>query len=298
MTTRNIEKPIIRQRTIATPRLTGGWMAHTITLMLTRCPSLRFFLTTLAFMVLSIQAGAVPESAPNDGTLRRIRVPILMYHYVSLPPANADDLRIELSLDPALFAEHITYLRDNNFQAISLYEISVALRFGHPLPPKPVVLTFDDGHLDHYTHVFPVLRANDFAGTFFVITAYADRRTPGHLTWEHINEMATAGMHIEPHTKNHFDLRNRDRDLLVYEILGSVESIAGHLGRQPVGFAYPAGQYDEAALAVMRQTPLKAAVTTRHGALLTSTEMLEMPRLRVTSGMSAVGLAHLLNARD
>ena len=47
---------------------------------------------------------------PADGTLRRLRLPILMYHYVSPIPPEADNYRRELTVEPELFAAHMDYL--------------------------------------------------------------------------------------------------------------------------------------------------------------------------------------------
>lgn len=238
------------------------------------------------------------QSAQGDGTLRRIRVPILMYHYVSPLPADADDIRIELTITPDIFRDHIEYLKSNGYTAVSLYEVTDAILNGSPLPQKPVVLTFDDGYIDHYRYVFPTLREYGLKGTFFIITAYADHASPSHLSWQQINEMAADGMQMEAHTKNHLDLRERDRDFLIYEILGSLESISAHTGTTSVMFAYPGGRYDTTTLDVIENLPVEAAVTTQHGALITTSDLLEMPRLRASGGMSVIGLAHLLNTNE
>lgn len=265
-----------------------------------------FFLRTaltlsVAIVIFTLSArelnGTHPLS-PSDGTLRRIRVPILMYHYVSPLPPEADDIRIDLTIAPDLFRDHLQYLADNGYASVSLYEVTDALLKGYPLPAKPVVLTFDDSYIDHYQYVFPALKEHSFTGTFFVITAYADRAAHGHLTWQHITEMAANGMDMEAHTKNHLDLRDRDRDFLVYEILGSLESISAHTNLPGSMFAYPGGRYDESTLNAIEALSIEAALTTRHGAYITTSDLLEMPRLRVSGGMSVVGLAHLLNARE
>lgn len=260
--------------------------------------------TVLIFLLMLIStiffqpSSAQNQSKQGDGTLRRIRIPILMYHYISPLPADADDIRIDLTITPDLFHDHIQYLQANGYTAISLYEVTDALLNGNPLPQKPVVLTFDDGYLDHYRYVFPILKETGFKGTFFVITAYADQALPAHLSWEQIQEMADSGMHMEAHTKNHLDLRERDRDFLIYEILGSLESVGAHTGISSVMFAYPGGRYDETTLKVIAELPVEAAVTTRHGAMITTNDLLEMPRLRASGGMSVTGLAHLLNTNE
>lgn len=237
-----------------------------------------------------------PESSGLqwDGTLRRIRVPILMYHYVSELPEDADDIRMGLTVSPSLFRAHMNYLREQGYTTISLYDLDNALLQGTPLPPKPVILTFDDGYLDHYLNVFPVLREYGFTGTFFIITGLADQKAQGYMTWEQIRAMASSGMSMESHTKTHADLRDRDYDFLVYELLGSLESLVAINGHQSHMFAYPVGRYDDSTLSVLEQLPVWRAVTTQPGLLHTTDNRLELSRQRITGNMSVSGLAYIL----
>jgi peptidoglycan/xylan/chitin deacetylase (PgdA/CDA1 family) len=184
-----------------------------------------------------------------------------MYHYVSPLSPDADPLRANLTVSPPVFRSQMQYLRDRGYTTISLYELNSALLMGIPLPPKPIILTFDDGYADHYTTVFPTLR-NGFTATFFVITGAADANDPAHLSWAQISEMAAAGMSMESHSKTHSDLRGRSYDFLVYELLGSTQSLAAHTGQVPRIFCYPSGRYDENTLVTLRTIPIWLAVTT------------------------------------
>jgi peptidoglycan/xylan/chitin deacetylase (PgdA/CDA1 family) len=232
----------------------------------------------------------------GDGTLRRIRVPILMYHYVSELPADADATRIDLTVRPDIFRAQMDYLKEQGYTTISLYQLDDALLNGTPLPPKPIILTFDDGYIDHYINVFPVLQEHGFTGTFFIITGMPDNRTPAYMSWSHIREMADAGMNMEPHTKTHQDLRNRDYDFLVYELLGSIQSLESYIGHEPHMFAYPVGHYDGATLSVLGQLGIWRAVTTEHGDLETTDNRLEVPRLRVSGDTGVTGLEYLIQS--
>jgi peptidoglycan/xylan/chitin deacetylase (PgdA/CDA1 family) len=257
-------------------------------------------LSTAAALLLSSGHSLSQTAAPDmsgDGTLRRIRVPILMYHYVSDLPADADAVRVELTVIPTLFAAHMQYLSEQGYTTISFYDLEAALMTGTELPPKPVILTFDDGYIDHYTQVFPTLRSFGFTGTFFIITNRADAGDVGYMNWAQIREMADSGMSIESHTKTHQDLRNRDYDFLVYELLGSLESISAHTAHPPQVFSYPVGRYDAAVLDVLAQTDVLRAVTTQNGALHTSDNRLEMPRLRVSGRTGVTGLAAILGSK-
>ncbi|MBC7869914.1 MAG: polysaccharide deacetylase family protein, partial [Chitinophagaceae bacterium] len=229
-----------------------------------------------------------------DGTLRRINVPILMYHYVSPLPPNADQVRVGLTISPEIFRQHLQYLRDQGYSTISLYELHNALITGTSLPPKPIILTFDDGYIDHYTIVLPLLREFGYTGTFFIITGKADTAEANYVTWDQITEMAAVGMNMEAHTKNHLDLRVRDFDVLVYQILGSIESLQAHTDQATRMFAYPAGRYDESTIAVLQSLGVWRAVTTENGTLHTSDNLLEVSRLRINGEMSVAGLAQIL----
>lgn len=254
-----------------------------------------FILVTVFSSSVNAQTPSPESSASQwDGTLRRIRVPILMYHYISELPEDADDIRVGLTVSPSLFRAHMNYLHEQGYTTISLYDLDNALLQGTPLPPKPVILTFDDGYLDHYTNVFPVLREYGFTGTFFIITGLADQKAQGYMTWDQIRTMAAAGMNMESHTKTHADLRDRDYDFLVYELLGSLESLAAINGHQSHMFAYPVGRYDDATLSVLGQLPVWRAVTTQPGLLHTTDNRLELPRQRITGNMSVSGLAYIL----
>lgn len=257
---------------------------------------------TAALLLIALVASGQPAAPPTDdaeapiwdGTLRRIRVPILMYHYISTPPAESDIYRVDLSVPPDLFRQHLAYLAAEGYQTITLDDLYAALNTGAPLPLKPVILTFDDGYEDGYISAFPLLREFGFSGTFFVMTAGPDLDNPEYLTWEQIAEMSTAGMRIESHTRDHPDLRGRDADFLIYQLLGAQESLTAYTGQPAHMFAYPAGEYDEAVLAMLRRLRVRLAVTTAYGALHTTDGGLELARIRVRNTTDVLTLAALL----
>jgi peptidoglycan/xylan/chitin deacetylase (PgdA/CDA1 family) len=247
------------------------------------------------FKPIGMSAQDAPLTMRGDGTLRRIRVPILMYHYVSTPPPGSDEYRINLSIEPTMFRQHLQYLKDNGYTTISLYDLDAALSEGAALPAKPVVLTFDDGYSDHYVNAFPLLREFGMTATFFIITDTADHGSPNYMTWAQIDEMAAAGMSIESHTKTHHELRGRTYDFLVYEILGSLESVRAHTNETGQMFCYPVGRYDDLTLSVLASTDVLRAVTTEFGVWHTTDNRLEVPRVRISYNTGVNALAGLLS---
>jgi peptidoglycan/xylan/chitin deacetylase (PgdA/CDA1 family) len=223
----------------------------------------------------------VSEPTPTPVVPDRVRVPILMYHYVSELPPGADRLRRDLTVSPENFRAQLQYLADAGHHPITLADLYLCLMQGYPLPDKPVVLTFDDGYRDAYEVVFPLLLDYGFPGTFFVLATPAHYESPDYLTWAQMKEMSDAGMAIEGHGRDHVDLRGRSNDFLVYQILGIREAIHYHTGRLPRFFAYPSGQYDANVVAVLKSAGYWGAVTTNGGKDHTLGAMFEMPRVRI-----------------
>ncbi len=257
---------------------------------------MRILFALILVLISNPDADSSTQDVDNtgDGTLRRIHVPILMYHYIEDLPADADEIRTDLTVSPALFKDHLSYLAENGYETISFGDLHKALYYGAALPSKPVILTFDDGYDNHYTQAYPSLSEFGFTGTFFVITGFLDEQRQGYMTWQQAKEMADAGMTIASHTKTHPDLRQRSYEYLTYQILGSMESIAAHTGTSPVVFSYPVGRYDQAVLDVVAQTSLWFAVTTQAGSLITTDNPFEMPRVRIHNTTSTAALARLL----
>jgi peptidoglycan/xylan/chitin deacetylase (PgdA/CDA1 family) len=224
------------------------------------------------------------------------RVPILMYHYVSTPAATADRLRRDLSVTPENFEAQLKYLKDNGFTSIRLYDLHAHLAEGRPLPEKPVVLTFDDGHIDHYVTVFPLLRKYDMTATFFVVADFAtfSYTNPDYMNWAHAKEMARAGMDIESHGRSHRDVRRDDFYFLVWEIDSTNKLIEANTGHKPRFFSYPAGRYSAATLRMLRSVNTLGAVTTQHGRSHTLAGNLEWTRVRVAYRTSIDGFASLV----
>ncbi|PWH14095.1 MAG: hypothetical protein DDG58_13100 [Ardenticatenia bacterium] len=236
----------------------------------------------------------LPVPTP-DGVARTIDVPILMYHYISAPPPDADRYRRDLSLAPEDFEAHLAWLRSQGYQSITLHTLVFHLLAGWPLPEKPIVLTFDDGYRDHYTNAFPLLQKYGYVGTFFLVTRPIDDGDPNYLTWEMVTEMHRAGMSMQPHGYRHFDLKGKPIDFLIYEIVGAKEAIEARTGEIARFFCYPSGSYDRQTIRVLESAGFWAAVTTVPGRHQGTDRLFELERLRVRNTTSVEDLARLLN---
>jgi peptidoglycan/xylan/chitin deacetylase (PgdA/CDA1 family) len=140
-----------------------------------------------------------------------VDVPILMYHLIDLiPPRSIESstwgwrLEVGLTTLPSAFDAQMAYLTSIHATSISLQHLSDALLYGLPLPPHPVVITFDDGRLSQWVNAVPVLRRDDFTAVFFPCTGLLGK-TVGpqrYMTAAEVQELAATGFSVEDHTVN------------------------------------------------------------------------------------------------
>jgi peptidoglycan/xylan/chitin deacetylase (PgdA/CDA1 family) len=248
-----------------------------------------------AALPVQVISATTPSIAPTpDGVARTARVPILMYHYVSIPPSDADIFRRDLSVAPTRFVEHLARLQAEGYTTISLYELLAHLTQGAPLPDQAVLLTFDDGYRDTYEQAFPPLVQYGMKATFFVVSDFMDKQQPEYLTWDMAREMLAAGMSIESHGRNHVSLRGKDQDYLVWQALGSSETIEYELGVRPRFISYPAGEYDPLTIDIFRSANYWAGVTTIQGATHNSEDLFQLRRVRIRGSTTPDELSRLL----
>jgi peptidoglycan/xylan/chitin deacetylase (PgdA/CDA1 family) len=99
---------------------------------------------------------------------------VLMYHKVSEDHADA------LTVTTAQFDAHLSYLRSRAFGFVRLSEVVAHLTDGAPLPPNPLLLTFDDGYVNNLTLAYPLLKRHGVPAALFLPTAYLG----GASTWD------------------------------------------------------------------------------------------------------------------
>ncbi|MBC8041997.1 MAG: polysaccharide deacetylase family protein [Rhizobacter sp.] len=87
---------------------------------------------------------------------------ILMYH--KLTAAAPDSLTIHAEM----FARHLKFLKDENFTPVSFLQLLDHIKHQTPLPPKPVIITLDDGYQNNYDLAYPLLKRYGFKATIFL----------------------------------------------------------------------------------------------------------------------------------
>jgi peptidoglycan/xylan/chitin deacetylase (PgdA/CDA1 family) len=131
------------------------------------------------------------------------------------------------------------------YKTISIELLARAITQGAELPPKPVILTFDDGSDTVYSTAQPIMQKYGFSGVSYVI--YYTIGLTHYMNVEQIQSLHAAGWEIGSHSLSHKDLtippfRHEN------EIVHSRRMLETQLGLPILSFAYPFGAYDESSV--------------------------------------------------
>ena len=179
------------------------------------------------------------------------QVPVLAYHLINVPEGG------EYNVSAAEFAAQMAWLHANAYQAITPAQLVAAIDRGAPLPPRPVLITFDDNQYTPYEHAVPVLKQYGFTATFFIMTVSIGK--DGYLSAAQIQELAAAGFTIGSHTWDHRVLIEQPNGELERQLKLSGADLAAILGHPPEYFAYPTGLYNERVVAALKAHGYKGA---------------------------------------
>jgi poly-beta-1,6-N-acetyl-D-glucosamine N-deacetylase len=213
----------------------------------------------LSYFAGNVRAYFTPSVWPNlNAKARQARVPVIMYHDI------VPQKKVFFDVTPKEFENQLQSIQQKGLTPISANDLLIHLRTGLPLPQKPILLTFDDGYLGHYTHVYPLLKKYQYPALFSIYTNKLDKKIgrPG-ITWDQLREMAanplvTIAAHSVTHPK---DLTQLSDEQLEAEVRDSKQILEARLGTEIHFFTYPEGNYDRRVEAAAKQTGYWAAFT-------------------------------------
>lgn len=107
------------------------------------------------------------------------RVTVLAHHRVTDEGALASFpyFQPNISATPAMFEAQLAYVVAH-FNVISVADLAAYVVEGKPLPPRPLLITFDDGFLDNYEYAYPALKKLGLPAVIFLMTSRMDNPVP------------------------------------------------------------------------------------------------------------------------
>jgi peptidoglycan/xylan/chitin deacetylase (PgdA/CDA1 family) len=218
-----------------------------------------------------------PDWEPHTGP-----VPILEYHV--LGAASADAPYPELYVPRADFSREMDWLDENGFQAVTLEQVEAAWWNRGTLPPKPVVLSFDDGYRPQFTFALPELRKHGWAGVLNLKAEGSD------LYPSNVEAMIDAGWELASHTIDHSDLTTLSGADLEREVAGARRILRRDYKVPVRNFCYPAGRFDAETIAAVEAAGYAGATTEVPG-YADREQPYELERLEVLGSSGVAGMA-------
>jgi len=166
----------------------------------------RLFLLLLAIVVFSTTF-FVPGTHPSpisgamhqDIAATEIQLPVLMYHSILKSRTG------KYVVSPKQLENDIKAIKNAGFTTVFLSEVIDWIDGKGTLPPRPIVLTFDDGHYNNMHYGLPIFQKHDTKVMINPVTSFSkfstdsgDHSNPNysHLTWEQIGTLSKSG-HVE-----------------------------------------------------------------------------------------------------
>jgi peptidoglycan/xylan/chitin deacetylase (PgdA/CDA1 family) len=193
----------------------------------------------------------------------------------------------------------MSLLYQGGFNVISFSESVKLLQQGNPIPPKTVVITFDDGFRNNYVYAYQILMKYGFSGIFFLVSDFIDSEEPfpwmkqhGEpreeikdalpMKWRQARKMLHGGMEFGSHSLDHRKLDGLHGEELYYEINDSKKTIERQLNQRVIAFAFPYGISGAVGiLEVLRECGYEAALGIEEGRMGLSDNVFNMKRIAV-----------------
>lgn len=196
----------------------------------------------------------VPEATPvpMNGS-----VPILCYHQLrEWGPRDSKNARVYI-VPPVAFRNEIRLLHDSGYHTVLPDELLAHIQHGVPLPPRPIMLTFDDADGSQITTALPELDRAGFKAVFFVMTVVLDR--PNYMSKADVARLVKDGHVVGCHTWDHHMVTKYTEDDWVKQIEKPRQELERITGAPVKFFAYPYGLWNEAAVARLKKYGFTAA---------------------------------------
>jgi peptidoglycan/xylan/chitin deacetylase (PgdA/CDA1 family) len=207
------------------------------------------------------------------------------------------------------------YLIRNENNIISFDELLDYRSKEKALPPKSVIITFDDGYADNYINAFPILVRHNFKATIFLVTDYIG--SPRTFDWlqldeqpllnhqednaswlpldrQNIIDMQARGISFGSHTRTHCSLDKIEEQQARDEIENSKMCLEQILSRPVVFFSYPFNRMNEKIKGLVKEAGYEIAVAGT-GANTLKSDFYKLKRIEIDRGDSPGKFARKIN---
>ena len=218
---------------------------------------------------------------------------ILQYHHVS------DTTPDSTSVSEKEFNAHLDWLEHNHFRFMSLPELVKLVKSGKlDSKEKIAAITFDDSYISICDTAWPILRKRSIPFTLFVSTSNLNTGSSIQCNWDRLKAIHKSGlMTIGNHAHEHEHMLQRlygesDKQWekrIIESIHVTQQIIDANIGRQPLLFAYPYGEFNDQLKNIVKRLGY-TAFGQQSGAIGTFSDQLALPRFPLSGSHSNLKL--------
>lgn len=202
---------------------------------------------------------------------KKVAIPAIAYHQVlseGMALCRRDPDAPEKSGQIYLpeFIRQMDYLAAHRFNAVTHDELYQWLIGRTALPPKPIVIDFDDHSMISYKNALPVMQERGLRATMFVISGLADGDpsidsdmwSVARMRWRELEKLLEAGWEIGAHTRTHLYFNTipvgpASDARIMWELVRGQLDIEKNLGVTARHFTYPSRSWSERAEMLVKQ---------------------------------------------
>lgn len=240
----------------------------------------KIFSVLVAFIIMF--TGAFIYTSVKATNKDLVYVPIIMYH--SILKSQSGDYIIH----PDTLEEDLKYIKENGFATITMTDLINYVYKDCPLPEKPIIITFDDGHYNNLTYAVPLLEKYGMVAVISIVGKYTDSYSESdeanpnysYLRWKDIQQLT--GSNVVEFQNHTYDLHNntykrkgcmknkseskKEYEVMLYsDIYKLQQEFEYNVGYIPNTFTYPFGAISKDSLNIIKKLGFKASLSCNEG---------------------------------
>ncbi len=259
---------------------------------------------------------------------------VLSYHEVA---ERTEALVPQYAVTPTSFVRQMDWLRNHGYRFVGVDDVLASRAGRTPLPPKAVLVTFDDGYQSVYDHAWPVLKMFRIPAVINVVGGWLEAKGTVNfdgkelprgklLSWQELREMRESGLveigshsydlhrgivgnpqgNMEPAatTRRYVPEETRYEDEAAYrrrvraDLERNGELIRRHTGKPPRVIAWPYGRYTRTTRDLAEQLGMRVGLTLDDGANVRETPLWGLRRILVAGGLALWDLEREIAIRN
>lgn len=215
---------------------------------------------------------------------KSVKLPIVMYHSILKDTKRSG----KYIITPDTLETDLKYLSDNGYETITMTDLISYVYDNSPLPEKPIIITFDDGHYNNLGYAVPLLKKYNMKAVISIVGKYTDTFSESdeanlnysYLRWKDIKELMDSGIiEFQNHTynlhsesngrigcsKKSYESEENYRKILSNDINCLQHKFQENTGYIPNTFTYPFGSISKSSLLIIKDLGFKASLSCATG---------------------------------